>query len=144
MSAEGAKRPPKPFISPAEHMRFFWDAAKEHRLAIQRCETCGHYIHWPLLLCPRCHGDRLSPVEVRGRGTVYSYTVVHHIFNPAFADDAPYVLALIELDEQPGLRLLTNIVDCNHDALRTGMRVQVTFEDYEGYTLPQFRPEDAT
>lgn len=144
MSAgEASKRPPRPFIPPSEAHRFFWDAAQEHRLVIQRCESCGRYVHWPQLRCPACHGDALAPAEVSGRGTVYAYTVVHHVFNPAFADDVPYALALIELEEQPGLRLLANVVECAPEAVHTGMAVEVTFEDREGYTLPQFRPAGA-
>ena len=144
MSAERAsKRPPKPFIPPTDAHRFFWDAAKEHRLVIQRCDACRRYVHWPQLRCPSCGSGVLSPSEVSGRGTVYSYCVVHHIFNPAFADDVPYNIAIVELEEQKGLRLIANIVGCENDALRTGMAVEVTFEDREGYSLPQFRPAEA-
>ena len=131
---------PKPFLPPTEAGRFFWDAAREHRLVIQRCDECGYYVHWPQLLCPQCHSDRLTPTEVSGRGTVYSFTIVHHVFHPGFAGDVPYSLAIIELDEQPGLRLVANVVDCPHEAIATGMPVEVTFEDREGYTVPQFRP----
>lgn len=144
MSAEQARRAAKPFIPPAEVARFFWEAAKEHRLAIQRCDACGHYVHWPQLLCPSCHSEQLTPANVSGRGKVYAYCVVHHIFNPAFADDVPYSLAIVELEEQEGLRMIANIVECENDALRTGMAVEVTFEDREGYSLPQFRPAEAT
>ena len=143
MSAGHAKRPPKPFIPPNDTARFFWDAAREHRLVIQHCDSCGTFVHWPQLLCPRCHGDALSPAEVSGKGTVYSFTVVHHLFNPAFAEDVPYALVLVELAEQPGLRLLANVVGCPNEALRIGMAVEVTFEDREGYSLPQFRPAAA-
>jgi uncharacterized OB-fold protein len=131
---------PKPFLPPTETGRFFWDAAKEHRLVVQRCDECGYYVHWPQLLCPHCHSERLSPAEVSGKGTVYSFTIVHHVFHPGFASDVPYSLAIIELEEQPGLRLLANVVDCPNDALYIGMPVEVTFEDRDGYTLPQFRP----
>jgi uncharacterized OB-fold protein len=131
---------PKPAPSPNDISQFFWDAAREHRLMIQRCEDCGTYIHWPQVRCPRCGSERLGAAEVSGRGTVYAFSIVHHVFHPAFAADAPYSLALIELAEQPGLRLLTNIVDCPNEALYTGMPVEVTFEDRDGYTVPQFRP----
>lgn len=143
-AAQPPKRPPKPFIPPAEVARFFWDAAQQHRFVLQRCEACGRYVHWPQLRCPGCGSGRLAEAELSGRGTVYSFTIVHHVFNPAFADDVPYNLAIVELDEQPGLRVLTNIVGCENDALRIGMRVEVTFEDRDGYSLPQFRPAEAT
>ena len=141
MPSESAQKAfPKPVLPPTEITRFFWDAAKEHQLVIQRCDDCGYYVHWPQLLCPRCHSERLSPTEVSGRGTVYSFTIVHHVFHPGFANDVPYSLAIIELEEQAGLRLLANIVGCWNEALHVGMPVEVTFEDRDGYTLPQFRP----
>lgn len=129
---------PKPAPSPSEITRFYWDSAREHKLVIQRCDDCGYYIHWPQVVCPRCQSDRLSPAEVSGRGTLYSFTIVHHVFHPGFA--SPYNLAIVELEEQAGLRLLTNILDCPNEALRVGLPVEVTFEDRDGYALPQFRP----
>ena len=129
---------PKPTPSPTQVTQFFWDAAREHKLVIQRCDECRRYIHWPQLRCPRCGSDRLSASQVSGKGSIYSFCVVHHVFHPAF--EVPYNLAIVELEEQPGLRMLTNIVDCPHDALSVGMPVEVTFEDGDGFTLPQFRP----
>lgn len=132
---------PKPFLPPNEITQFFWDAAREHKLVVQRCDGCGYYIHWPQVICPRCQSDKLSPAELSGRGTIFTYTVVHHIFHPVYADEVPYSIAIVELHEQPGLRMLTNIVDCPNDALRIGMPVEVTFEEREGgVTVPQFRP----
>jgi uncharacterized OB-fold protein len=130
---------PKPFVAPSETTRFFWDAAREHRLVIQRCGDCGYYIHWPRPLCPRCQSENLAPAPVSGRATVYTFTVVHHVFHPGFADEVPYNLALVELAEQAGLRMLANIVDCANDELSIGMRVEVTFEDRAEHTVPQFR-----
>lgn len=129
---------PKPAPPQNEITRFFWDAAREHKLVIQRCDECGRYIHWPQVRCPRCQSDRLSASEVSGRGTVYSFCIVHHVFHPAF--ESPYNLAIVELEEQPDLRMLTNVLDCPNDALYVGMPVEVTFEDRDGYALPQFRP----
>lgn len=128
------------FLPPNEITQFFWDAARAHRLEVLRCDGCGHYVHWPQPICPRCQSERLTPAEVSGRGAVYSYTVVEHVFNPLLAGAVPYSLAIVELEEQEGLRLLTNIVDCPHEELRIGMDVEVTFEDYENGSLPQFRP----
>ncbi len=138
MTPEAAQ--PRPTLPPTEISRFYWDAARAHKLLIQRCDDCGHYIHWPQVSCPVCQSERLSPAEVSGKGTIYSFTIVHHLFHPAFADEVPYSLAIIELNEQPGLRLLTNIVDCPNDELSVGMPVEVTFQDQEGATLPQFKP----
>lgn len=133
-----AQNIPKPAPAPNDLTRFYWDAARERRLLIQRCDACRYYIHWPQPLCPRCGSERLSPSAVSGRGTVYSFTIVYHVFHPGFA--SPYNLAIVELEEQPGLRLLTNIMECANDELRIGLPVEATFEERDGYVLPQFRP----
>ena len=130
----------KPALPPTEITQFFWDAAREHKLAIQRCDDCKHYVHWPQVRCPNCQSDRLSPSQVSGKGEIYSFCVVHHVFHPGFAADVPYNVAIVELDEEAGLRMIANILDCPNEALYVGMPVEVTFEDREGYTLPQFRP----
>ena len=138
--ASEPRKPPRIALPPNEITQFFWDAAKEHKLVLQRCDACGYYVHWPSVLCPRCASNKLSPAEMSGKGTVFTYTVVHHVFAPIYAQEVPYNLAIVELDEQPGLRMLANIIDCPNDALYIGMPVQVTFEDFENITLPQFRP----
>jgi len=139
-----AKSVPKPAPSPSEVSRFYWEAAKQHRLVVQRCEECERYIHWPQLRCANCGSERLAEAELSGKGTVYSFCIVHHVFHPGFAADVPYALALIELAEQPGLRLVANIAGCANEEVRTGMAVEVVFEEHEGYTLPQFRPAGGT
>jgi uncharacterized OB-fold protein len=76
---------------------------------------------------------------------VHSVTAVHHSFVPGV--DVPYTVALVELDEQPGLRLLTNVVDCAPERVRIGMRVGVVFEPVDGadgVSLPRFHPEDGS
>ena len=134
----------RPWLPPTEITQFFWDAAREHTLVIQRCDDCEHYVHWPSVLCPNCSSDNLRPSEVSGKGLVCSFSVIHHVFHPIFADRVPYNIAMVELDEQRGLRLIANIVDCANDDLAVGMRVEVIFEDHEGFTLPQFRPAGAS
>jgi uncharacterized OB-fold protein len=74
-----------------------------------------------------------------GRGKIFSFAVCHHAYHPAFKNDLPYVVAIVELEEGP--HLLTNIIGCNHEALRCEMPVQVIWEDIaEGVTLPKFGP----
>ena len=131
---------PKPIPTPSEVTQFYWDGAKEHRLMIQRCNDCANYIHPPMVMCPKCQSMNLGASQVSGKGAVYTYTVVERMFHPGFADDMPYVLALVDLPEQHDLRLLTNILECPLDQLAIGMDVEVTFEEREGYTAPQFRP----
>jgi uncharacterized protein len=89
--------------------------------------------------CPRCLSEALVPTQMSGRGKIYAYTVARQAFSSAFIDDIPYVLALVELEEQAGLRILTNIVGAQLDELTSDVAVEVTFEDRKDYKLPQFR-----
>jgi uncharacterized OB-fold protein len=131
--------PPLPAAGPLT--AFFWDAVNDHRLAILRCTQCGHYVHYPRPICNLCLGEELEPTDVSGRGTLYAWTVVMQAFHAYFVDKIPYVLAIVELEEQAGLRLTTSLVDCAQDELRTGMPVVVRFAEVApGVTLPYFRP----
>lgn len=79
----------------------YWEGAARGVLVFQRCTGCGHVRHYPSLLCPRCHSDGVAPLESSGRGTVHSWTVCHHAFDPAFADDLPYTLVTVDVEEGP-------------------------------------------
>lgn len=107
---------------------FFWEGARQGRLLIQRCSACGTYIHLPRPVCRHCRSMELAPAEVSGRGVVYSFTETFKAFHPYFVDRVPYLLAVAELEEQPGLRLLANLVDISGDDARIGMPVQVRFD----------------
>jgi uncharacterized OB-fold protein len=115
----------------------YWDAAKEHRLIIQRCHDCTRAIFYPRSVCPFCMADHIDWIEASGHGTIYSYTIVHRA-PPQFADGVPYVVALIDLAE--GVRLMSNVVDCAPTDVRIGAAVEVTFDDVTPeITLPKFR-----
>lgn len=131
----GAARP-----IPNDKTRFYWDAAREGRLLVQRCAGCGDFQYPPEVGCSNCGSDRLEATEVAGRGSVYTFTVVRQAFDPAFASQLPFVIALIELEDAPGMRMLTNIVDTDPASVRVGLPVEVTFEDHGEWALPQFRP----
>jgi uncharacterized OB-fold protein len=119
----------------------WWEAAAAHRLVVQRCTGCGQTRHPPGPTCPACHGFAHEWHEVSGRGTVYTYTVVHRAFVPSLAARLPYVVAVIELEGGAGVRLLSNLVDVEPAALRIGMPVAVVWEDMgPGLALPRFRP----
>ena len=123
----------------------FWDATKQGRLAIQRCAGCLYYNYPPKPACDRCQSTNLAFADVSGKGTVWTYTVMHQKSVAGFEDAAPYVTALVELDEQPMLLLVTNLPGVALEAIAIGMRVQVTFEALEdGNMLPQFMPETAS
>ena len=115
----------------------YWTAAGEHRLLIRQCNACGARHFMPRHLCPNCWSDQLEWVESRGEGTVHSFSVVHRAPTPAFARNAPYVIALVDLDEGP--RMFSNIVGENARSVAIGNRVRVIFETRDdGTVLPQF------
>jgi uncharacterized OB-fold protein len=133
--------PARPTPVVTDLTRPFWDATREGRLAIQRCEDCAYYNHPPKASCDRCQSTRLVFADVSGMGAVWTYTVMYQKSVAGFEDDVPYVTALVELDEQPMLLLVTNLRGVAPGDLRTGMRVRVTFEALEdGNMLPQFDP----
>ncbi|MBI3743920.1 MAG: Zn-ribbon domain-containing OB-fold protein [Chloroflexi bacterium] len=132
---------PKPLPAPDASTKFYWESAKRHKLAILRCKQCSTFIHPPRPMCRTCQSSDLAPFEVSGRGKVYTFTKTHYIYHPAFQPKVPYVVALVELDDDPSVRIVSNIVDCPADEVRIGMPVEVTFEDISPeVSLPQFRP----
>ena len=129
----------KPLPQIDEVSRPYWEAAKRHELVLQKCQGCGHHRYPPGDTCPRCLSDRLEWVRASGRGTVYTWTVFYKVYNPAFANDVPYAVVAVELEEGP--RLLTNLMDCTVEDIKVGMPVEVVFDDVtEEITLPKFRP----
>jgi uncharacterized protein len=127
-----------------EHNRAFWTGGAEGRLMIDRCAQCGLWVSPPAADCPEC-GGVLAPQPVSGHGTVFTYTVNYQPFNPAVP--VPYVIAIVQLDEQPDLRIASNIVDCEPDSVFIGLSVDVRFErhDVEGENVfvPVFAPHPA-
>lgn len=117
----------------------YWEAAQEARLAIQRCAACRRWHHPPVLACPRCRSRDLAFETVQGLGTVHQRVVVHQTKLEGFEGSTPYCAATIELDEQPGLYVVANLVGCQPDDVKVGQRVRAVFEpDGRGVVLPQF------
>ena len=132
-------QPPRPL--PDELTTPFWQGCLEHRLMIQRCQTSGHFIHWPRPVCRFCLSTDLAVEQVSGRGTLYSWTVVNQAFHAYYADKVPYLLATVELVEQPKLMFFTRLTACLEDELSIGMPMEVVFEDAApDLTFPLFRP----
>ena len=120
----------------------YWAAAREKRLVVQQCRSCGQVWHPPLPRCPHCHAADLGWRQVRGDGTIYTYTIVRHPTHYAFADAIPYVLAIVELAEGP--RLVTAITGVPPAEVRAGQPVRVVFREVaDGITLPYFEPANA-
>lgn len=130
---------PKPLPKVDDLTRPFWEAARRHELLLQRCKQCGEYRYPPGFTCPECLSDDLEWVKASGRGTIYTWTVFHKVYHPAFAAEAPYPVIAVELDEGP--RMITNIAGLKPEDLEIGMPVEVVFEEMsEEITLPRFRP----
>ena len=122
-----------------EMSRPYWEGAKRHELLLQKCQECGHYRYPPGETCPSCLSDKLEWVKVSGRGSVYTWTVFHQAYHPAYKDDIPYAVVAVELEEGP--RMITNLVNCRIEDIKVGMPVEVVFDDVtEEVSLPKFRP----
>ncbi len=127
---------PLPIVDPGS--KPFWDAAREHRLLIPRCNACGKHHFYPRELCPHCFSEDLAWVDASGQGEIYSFTIARMPAGPVFAPDVPYVIAMIGLDEGP--RMLTNLVVSDVDTVRIGDRVAVEYDDVTPeVTLPKFK-----
>ncbi len=123
---------------PTEQTAQFWRGCARRELRLQQCGDCGRYQFPPQDFCRYCCGARLTWKAVSGRGKVLSWTIVHWSPNPAYAADAPYSLALIQLDEGP--RMLTNIIGCPPGPIEIGMQVKVDFEQCgPDILLPKFK-----
>lgn len=118
--------------------RAFWTGGQTGQLRILRCEACQRFIHPPQPICPACLSRRLADTPVAGTGTVLSFTINHQPWFPGL--EVPYAIAIVELDEQPGLRLTTNIVGQPLGEIAIGQRVKAVFEQQEDVWLPLFAP----
>lgn len=139
-------------VSPQERARFgdrmfpeltesnaaFWTSGAGGTWQLPRCTRCDLYIHPGQPRCPYCLTDTLVPTPVSGRGTVHTFTVSRYPWLEGWA--VPYVTALVELDEQPGLRVTSNLVGVEAEDVTIGMRVRVTFAEEQGRWVPLFRP----
>jgi len=135
--------PPQP--APNKLTSFYWDALTRHELEILRCQDCGFYVHYPRPICNKCLSTNLAPERVSGRGKLYTYTWAAQAFHPYYVDKIPYCIAVVELEEQAGLRVTSNVIDCAREDVKMGMDLEVTFVDAPGrQTLAMFRPAGST
>lgn len=119
----------------------FWASIASRHLSIQRCNSCGRFRHPPGFRCASCGGESLAYEQVSGRATLHSYTTVHHPPGPSFVDRVPLLVGVLELAEQPGLLMITNLVGAEGTDLRVGQDMEVTFiHPSPGTTVPAFRP----
>lgn len=128
--------PRRSFPAITEANRHFWCGGSDGRLLILRCNACGHWIHPYAARCPACRAADIAPQPVSGHGKVAGFTVNHQPWQPDFA--VPYVVAIVELDEQSDLRLMTNMPRTPIETVRIGMPVKVFFEQHEEIFCPLF------
>ncbi|MGH7774170.1 MAG: Zn-ribbon domain-containing OB-fold protein [Candidatus Binatia bacterium] len=131
---------PLPEITPVTQP--FWEAAKDKRLVLQRCNSCGSFVWCPRPYCSECGSNQLVWTPVSGRGTIYSFTIIREVVGRGargFEKEIPYVVAWIDLEEGP--RLVSNIVQCPIDKVEIGMPVEAVFEEASpGIFLHKFKP----
>lgn len=110
----------------------FWEAARDHKLLIKRCNSCGEAHYFPRSICPFCFSDDTVWEESAGTGEIYTFSIMRK------AKPGPYAVGYVTLAEGPSV--LTNFVDCDFDALRIGQPVKVVFKETEGAPIPFFTP----
>ena len=128
----------KPLPELNDDNRPFWEACREGRLALQRCQACSH-VRFPLSrVCPRCLDGGFEWHTLSGRGTVFSTVVYHQVYHPGFKGEVPYNVSLVQLEEGP--RMYSNVVGVAPGAVRVGDAVQVVFDAVTPeITIPRFR-----
>src|SRR6516225_5451978 len=98
----------KPIPVPSDESKPYWEGLRQRRLLIPQCDDCKRFWFPPSLLCRHCSSPKWSWREASGRGRVYSYVVYHRVYHPGFADEVPYAVAVVTLDEGP--RMISNVV----------------------------------
>lgn len=130
--------PAKPLPAREPELEPFWDATLEGKLLLKQCSNCGTFSLPYRSRCDACLGPDFDWREASGKGTVATWAVMHQRYHPAFEDEIPYNIAMVELEEGP--RLPTNIVGVDSSEIRIGMAVEVAWERHEDLALPKFRP----
>ena len=137
-----AMEPDRPLPQPiTPESKPYWDGLKTGKLLLPKCSACGHTFFYPRVICPRCQSRDITWVQASGRGRLHAFGIGHQSFNRAFKVPAPYVLAMIELEEGP--RMLSNLIDIEPDpkAVKCDMPVEIVFHKLsDDVTLPLFRP----
>ena len=128
---------------PSELTAPFWDATRDRKLLVQWCTTCEQPIFYPREVCPQCLGTDLEWQASAGTGVVYAVSIQHRPATPVMSGRVPYVVALVDLDD--GIRLMSNLVDCEPGEVAAGTSVELCWEPMsDGRHLPQFRPARAS
>jgi hypothetical protein len=146
MSEQTEIRVAKPVPIDDADQRPYWLAASRGELSLQRCASCGRYVHPPGPGCPRCGSADFVWDELGSdvTGSVYSFVVVHRAFLRSFLDEVPYVVALADVDGVEGVRITANVVGVEPAGVEIGMPVRMIWEQRpDGVTVPQWQAEGA-
>jgi uncharacterized OB-fold protein len=126
-----------PLPEPSIETEQFWAAVQERRLVMPKCVACGTVNFPPRVACEICTKTEFSWTELSGNGTLYSFTVYHRVYHPAFKDKVPYVVGVVELSEGP--RIISNIVGMPIAEVTCDMPVTVLYDQVrDGYLIPKF------
>jgi uncharacterized protein len=117
----------KPLPNVTDKTRPFWEALKAHRIDIQQCDACQHWVFFPRMRCPKCFSPALTWKTISGEGELHTFTLSRVPTLPELADEVPQKLAVVELDEGPHIN--TTLVGVDEDQIRVGMRVKPVFDD---------------
>ena len=121
--------------------RFFWDGTSKGELRFPRCRSCGRFHFYPQVLCRYCQSKNIEWTTVSGRGEVISWIILRHAFIPEFEDRLPLIVILVEFKDAPGIRLISNLIQCSPEQVYFKMPVEVVFHKVnEDVTLPLFKP----
>jgi uncharacterized OB-fold protein len=123
-----------------DDVAFFWTSGADGVLRLLRCHACGFFNHPPGPVCRRCLSRELGPEAVSGRATVETFSVNYQQWIPG---SDTYILAWVSIDEQPDVRLTTNLVDVEPEDVHVGMKVRVVFEHVDDVWIPLFAPVGA-
>jgi len=129
----------KPVPVPDEVSAPFFDGARQGKLMLQHCPACSGWSFPVRERCPHCFAAGLQWRQASGRGTLYTFAIMHQVMNPGFTGAVPYNVCQIDLEE--GVRMISNVVGMANDALTIGMKLEAVFEDLDGsVSVPKFRP----
>ena len=142
MSADAESKAEKAAPKPTPETAHYWEGTKIGELRLQRCNGCGHAYFYPRASCPKCSSTNVAWFVASGRARLHTYLISHYAA-PGFKDDAPYAIAVVELEEGP--RMMSNIVGIENtpDNLVLDMDLEVDFEARGEVTVPVFRPVEA-
>jgi uncharacterized protein len=131
------KRPdfPLPDLTDERTAEYF-AGAERGELVLPRCDACNRFVWYPEEECPHCGGGGFTWTRVSGRGRLFTWTVVRRAFLPAFEEMVPFVTALVSLEEDPAVRIVSYVVDCEADALAADLPVAAVFRPLQFPTVP--------